>query len=73
MSCQVVDGLPVSSEVGLTPHQDDRGGGGEALQFVAPDVHSTEQGPRVTDLVAEQEDVRIAVGDLSRNVLGRRA
>ena len=64
----MVDGLPVSSEVGLTPHQDDRGGGGEALELVAPDVHSTEQGGRVTDLVAEQEDIRLTIRDLSGTV-----
>lgn len=56
--------LLVSPEVSLAAHQDHRGGRGEAPQLRQPEVDCTEERGDITDLVTQQEHVRLAVSNL---------
>ena len=58
----------ISSQVSLTAHQYDGGGGGVGPELRHPDVDGTEESGNVGHLVAEQEHVSLAVSNLSRCV-----
>ena len=73
LSGEAGPGLLVSPEVGLAAHQHYRGGRGEGPQLRQPETDCAEEGGDVSDLVAQQEHVGLAVGHLAGSVGAGRA
>ena len=65
LSGQAGSGLPVSSQVSLAAHQDDRSYRGRSPQLRQPLVDCTEERGDITDLEAQQEHVRLTVSELA--------
>ena len=67
---QQAEDVTAASEVWLATHQDDRSGGGDGADLRTPEVQGGEERPGVGDLVAEQEDVGVPVGQRSGRAVG---